>query len=154
MILKVPELIGFRGCISRLVIATNGCFDLLHAAHIRFLEEARTLVDRDAVFIIGLNSDVSVKALKGPNRPIIPERERAEMLNALACVSHVCIFEGVRCVDFLMACCPDVYVKGGDYTLETLDAGERDALGLAQIKFIPMTQGISTTEIIRRIKES
>lgn len=135
---------------GRRVVLTNGCFDLLHAGHIHFLEHAAQ--QGDALFV-ALNSDASVRALKGPRRPIQSERERAYALGALACVHTLVQFDQPRLVAEIRALRPDVYVKAGDYTIDSLDAGERSALQEAgtTIRFLPYLPGFSTTELIRRV---
>lgn len=133
------------------VVVTNGCFDLLHVGHLRYLAEAREFGD---VLWIGLNSDASVSELKGPTRPVNSERDRAEIISALRVVDAVTIFQGVRATDFLKIVRPDVYVKGGDYTIDTLDQGEREALlecG-AEIQIVQLVPGKSTTSTLERIR--
>jgi rfaE bifunctional protein nucleotidyltransferase chain/domain len=132
------------------VVMTNGCFDLLHAGHLYFLQNARRLGDR---LFIALNSDRSVRALKGPLRPVQAEIHRAYALAALACVDRIVIFDEPDLVKEISALRPDVYTKAGDYTLEKLHAGERAALqaGGARIEFLPFLPGFSTTDLIRRI---
>ena len=110
---------------GRKLVVTNGCFDLLHVGHITYLETARNLGD---ALLIGVNSDAAVSGLKGPNRPVNAEADRAAVLAALQSVDGACIFTDVRATRFLMAAAPDIYVKGGDYTLETLDQNERRAV--------------------------
>jgi len=149
MILTVSQLEIIRPYLEGTVVATNGCFDILHAGHVNFLEACKRKGD---TLVVGLNGDASVKALKGEGRPINPEHLRAKLLVALKAVDIVCIFEGVRCADFLLFCEPDVYVKGGDYTLNTLDSSERAALNpKTRIEFVPLTEGVSTTETIRKV---
>ena len=97
------------------LVATNGCFDLLHAGHVRYLQAARALGD---ALVVGVNGDDAARQLKGPGRPLNPERDRAEVLAALACVDWVTIFHDTRAVRFLESAAPAVYVKGGDYTIE------------------------------------
>lgn len=135
---------------GRKVVLTNGCFDLLHAGHIFFLEQAARA--SDALFI-ALNSDASVRALKGPTRPIQSEIERAYALAALACVHTLVLFDQPRLVNEIETLRPDIYVKAGDYTLESLDAGERHALQQvgAEIRFLPFLAQISTSALIQRI---
>ena len=137
---------------GRRLVFTNGCFDLLHVGHVRYLQAARALGDALA---IGLNADPSVRALKGPGRPLHCADDRAEVLAALACVDHVTIFQEPRATRLLAAVRPHVYVKGGDYRLETLDAEERAVLVTvgAAIEFVPMVPGHSTTGIIERMQE-
>lgn len=132
------------------VVATNGCFDLLHVGHVKYLEEARAQGD---FLWVGLNGDASVRELKGPGRPLNPEQDRAQILLALRCVDAVTIFPGKRAVEFLRAVAPDVYVKGGDYTPETLDKDERAALDAAgsKIVIIPFVPGKSTTGLIEKM---
>jgi rfaE bifunctional protein nucleotidyltransferase chain/domain len=135
---------------NRKAVLTNGCFDLLHAGHIYFLEQARRA--GDALFI-ALNSDSSVRALKGPFRPLQSEIERAYALSALACTDVVFLFDQPRLTNEIRALRPDVYVKAGDYSLETLDPGERAALTEvgAEIRFLPFLPGFSTTQLLKRI---
>ncbi len=137
---------------KRLVI-TNGCFDILHRGHAQYLHEARALGD---AMIVLVNSDASVRALKGPERPIIDQYNRAYMLAALESVDGVVIFDGERCNRELTALAADCYVKGGDYTREKLDPEERAALENAgtEICFKPFIPGFSTTTIIARIRET
>jgi rfaE bifunctional protein nucleotidyltransferase chain/domain len=132
------------------IVATNGCFDLLHVGHVRYLQAARALGD---LLIVGLNGDRSVHELKGAGRPIITQNDRAEVLAALESVDLVTIFPEIRATKFLAAVRPDVYVKGGDYTSETLDAGERTQLteSGASIHLIPFEAGYSTSELIEQI---
>ena len=133
------------------LVFTNGCFDLLHVGHVRYLQAARALGDALAV---GLNADGSVRALKGPGRPLNPAAERAEVLAALACVDFVTIFDERRATRLLSRVRPHVYVKGGDYTLATLDAEERGVLlgAGARIEFVPMVAGRSTTRLVEAMR--
>lgn len=145
------EAKAFRAEEKRIVL-TNGCFDLLHVGHVRYLQAARSLGDALAV---ALNSDASVRALKGEGRPINPEADRAEVLAALECVDYVAIFSEMRATRFLEAVKPAIYVKGGDYTLETLDREERAVLEKigAEIKILPLQPGYSTSRLISRLHE-
>lgn len=133
------------------LVLTNGCFDLLHAGHVRYLEQARACGD---ALIVAVNSDSSVRELKGPERPLNGERDRAEVLAALRCVDHVTIFTGKRVTEVIRALRPAVYAKGGDYTPETLDKGERAALEEAgvDIRILELVPGRSTTDILSRAK--
>ena len=139
------------GRAGRRLVFTNGCFDLLHVGHVRYLQAARALGDALAV---GLNADGSVRALKGPGRPLNPADERAEVLAALTCVDFVTIFDETRATRLLSQVRPHVYVKGGDYTLETLDAEERGVLldAGARIEFVPTVPGRSTTRLVAAIQ--
>lgn len=136
---------------GRRLVFTNGCFDLLHAGHVRYLKQARALGDALA---IGLNSDQSVRELKGPGRPVNPQDDRAEVLAALGAVDYVVVFDGKRATDLLREVRPHVYAKGGDYTPDTLDAGEREALDFARarIEILPLVPGRSTTGILGRAR--
>jgi D-glycero-beta-D-manno-heptose 1-phosphate adenylyltransferase len=133
------------------VVMTNGVFDLLHTGHIYFLQRARTLGD---AMIVALNSDSSVRRLKGPLRPVQTEEERAYALAALSCVDAIVIFNELRLTAEIRTLRPDVYVKACDYTVATLDPGERTALEEvgASIEFMPYLSGFSTTQLIAKIK--
>jgi D-glycero-beta-D-manno-heptose 1-phosphate adenylyltransferase len=132
------------------LVVTNGCFDLLHVGHVTYLEAARGQGD---ALLVGLNSDSSVETLKGAGRPINPENDRAAVLSALQAVDGVSIFPDLRATRFLAQAQPDIYVKGGDYTLETIDQDERHAVEAAggRIIFIPFVPGKSTSSLIERI---
>jgi rfaE bifunctional protein nucleotidyltransferase chain/domain len=131
---------------------TNGCFDLLHLGHVRYLEAARSLGD---ALVVAINGDDSVRALKGPGRPLNRERDRAEVVAALECVDHVVIFPEVRVTRLLERVRPAIYVKGGDYTADTLDPEERAALEKigAEIRILPFEPGHSTSALIERVKK-
>ena len=132
------------------LVFTNGCFDLLHVGHVRYLQAARAQGD---LLVVGLNGDRSVCQLKGPERPLNPEAARAEVLAALSAVDHVVIFDEPRVTALLAEVRPDVYVKGGDYTLETLNAEELavvQRLG-ARVELVPMVPGFSTTGILQKM---
>lgn len=136
---------------GRKLVLTNGCFDLLHVGHVRYLESARGLGDALAVAI---NGDESVRALKGDGRPLNNEADRAEVVAALECVDHVIIFAEVRATELLEKVRPAIYVKGGDYTPETLHAEERAALERvgAEIRILPFEQGHSTSTLIAKVQ--
>jgi rfaE bifunctional protein nucleotidyltransferase chain/domain len=133
------------------VVATNGCFDILHVGHIRYLVAARKLGD---VLVVGLNGDDSVPQLKGEGRPVNREQDRAEVLTALESVDYVTIFPEKRATNFLRAAQPAVYAKGGDYTADTLDPDERAVLEqfCTRIEIIPFEKGYSTSELLTRIR--
>lgn len=133
------------------LVVTNGCFDILHVGHIRYLHSARKEGD---LLLIGLNGDESIRQLKGDGRPVNPESDRALLLAALECVDAVCIFPEKRATRFLNEAQPDIYVKGGDYTLETLDSDERRTIESAkgQIVFIPFITDRSTSKLINKIR--
>ena len=132
------------------LVVTNGCFDLLHVGHVTYLEMARSQGD---ALLVGLNSDSSVQKLKGAGRPLNPENDRAAVLAALQAVDGVCIFPDLRATGFLALAQPDIYVKGGDYALQTIDQDERRAVESAdgRIVFIPFVPGKSTSSLIERI---
>ena len=137
---------------GRTLAITNGVFDLLHRGHIQYLAEAASQAD---ALLVAINSDAAVKQLKGPERPIVCEYDRAFMLAAMECVSAVVIFDGTRATPVFQAIAPDVYVKGGDYTEETLDREEYAVLKAmgCRFSFIPFIAGRSTTTVIRQIRE-
>lgn len=159
MKLTTPKLLSIKEAVKereaeradgRRMAMTNGCFDLLHVGHITYLQASRKLGDSLWVLI---NSDESVRALKGPHRPIESECERAYCLAALSCVDHVVIFDNPRLVEEIKLLQPDVYTKAGDYTLDSLHQGERAAFEAAgtKIKFLPFLEGFSTTKMIEKI---
>jgi rfaE bifunctional protein nucleotidyltransferase chain/domain len=129
---------------------TNGCFDLLHVGHVTYLEQARNHGD---ALLVGVNGDDAVRQLKGADRPVNEERDRAAILGALESVDGVCIFADKTATRFLAAAEPDVYIKGGDYTLETLNKEERRMVEQAggEIVIIPFVPGKSTTALLRKI---
>ena len=129
------------------VVFTNGCFDLLHIGHIALLEQARRFGDR---LIVAINSDASVSRLKGPNRPIVGQRERARVLAALAAVDAVSIFEEPTPLEQIVAVQPDVLVKGGDYDAETLVGAQEVHSWGGDVKIVPLVDGFSTTRLIER----
>jgi len=135
------------------LVLTNGCFDLLHPGHISYLNEAARL---GSELWIAINGDASVQALKGPARPVLGERERAYALRSLRAVAEVFVFPNPRLTDEIRALKPDVYVKAGDYSLESLHPEERTALeeSGAAIRFLPFLEGFSTTELIRKIQNA
>lgn len=140
---------------GKTVVFTNGCFDILHIGHVRYLQDARALGD---VLVVGVNSDDSVRRLKGPERPVVPEFERVEILSALECVDYVTIFSEDTPVELILAIKPCVHVKGGDYRPE--DLPEADAVHSAggRIEIVSYTstetQGRSTTNLIGKIVKS
>ena len=132
------------------VVFTNGCFDILHAGHVTYLEKARSFGD---CLVLGLNSDSSVKANKGPSRPINSENDRVKVVGALKAVDYVVLF-GEQTAEALIAKVkPDVYVKGGDYTLDTLPEAKIVQSYGGQVEFVQMVEGRSTTRIIDKISQ-
>lgn len=132
------------------LVVTNGCFDLLHSGHVIYLEAARHLGD---ALLVGVNGDDSVRQLKGAARPVNPEADRALVLAALQSVDGVCIFTEQTATRFLAAAQPDIYVKGGDYTLATVNQEERRVVeqGQGRIAFLPFVPGKSTTTLLEKI---
>ncbi|MGC2232785.1 MAG: D-glycero-beta-D-manno-heptose 1-phosphate adenylyltransferase [Candidatus Acidiferrum sp.] len=135
---------------GRRVVFTNGCFDLLHPGHIGSLEQARALGDS---LIVGLNSDSSVRQLKGEGRPVLPERERAEILAALECVDAVVIFEEPTPLELIARLLPAVLVKGGDWPGDQIVGREEVEAAGGRVVSIPVVPGYSTTAILRKIRE-
>lgn len=137
---------------GKTVVFTNGCFDILHIGHVRYLQDARALGD---ILVVGVNTDSTVRRLKGEDRPIVPESERAEVLSALECVDYVTIFDEDTPVELILAIKPSIHVKGGDYKPE--DLPESDAVRKigGVVKVIPYagtnTEGYSTTGLIDTI---
>ena len=132
---------------------TNGCFDLLHVGHVTYLEAARNLGD---CLLVGVNGDAGVRELKGTGRPINVEQDRAAVLAALQSVDAISIFPEATATRFLRLAEPDIYVKGGDYTLETLNQEERRAVENAggKIVIIPLVQGKSSSSMLEKMAES
>jgi D-beta-D-heptose 7-phosphate kinase/D-beta-D-heptose 1-phosphate adenosyltransferase len=129
------------------VVFTNGVFDILHAGHVTYLEEARALGD---VLVVGLNSDDSVRRLKGPTRPVNTQEDRARVLGALRCVDHVIVFDDDTPLAVITALIPDVLVKGGDYTRDTVVGADVVEHYGGSVVIIPLLEGRSTTSIIAR----
>ena len=138
---------GLKGKGKRIVF-TNGCFDILHIGHIRCLEEAK---NRGDILIVALNSDQSIRSIKGPSRPFTPEAERAEVLSALACVDYVVIFDEPDPLELISSLKPNILVKGGDWTPETTIGREVVEGTGGKVVIIPQIQGVSTSTIVDRI---
>ena len=136
---------------GRKVVFTNGCFDLLHVGHVRYLQKARQLGD---LLVLGLNSDASIRRLKGPQRPLIGEEERAHILAALDCIDYVTIFDEDTPLELLEVLRPDILVKGGDYTPETVVGKELVESYGGRVELIRFVDGKSTTGIIEKILEN
>jgi rfaE bifunctional protein nucleotidyltransferase chain/domain len=145
---ELLQLVGREVRGSRRVVFTNGCFDLLHPGHIRLLEQARSLGD---ALVVGLNSDASVRRVKGDSRPLIPEMERAEVLAALAAVDFVVIFDEATPRETVARLLPDVLVKGADWGADEI-VGRAEVEGAGgKVVSIPLQAGYSTTRILQRI---
>jgi len=153
-IMALEDAVAWRDGLARegrRLAVTNGCFDLLHRGHAEYLAVARQQAD---ALLVLLNADRSVQSLKGKLRPIVAEADRAMLLAALEAVDAVVLFATPRCTGQLSGLRPDVYVKGGDYSLATIDREEREALQAigARFAFIPFLPGFSTTDLIERIR--
>ena len=131
------------------VVFTNGCFDLLHRGHVHVLRRAKAAGD---LLIVGLNSDRSVKSIKGPLRPILPESERAELIAAMEMVDYVVLFDEADPYSLIAAIVPDVLAKGGDWSAEKIIGADIVAQNGGRVEVIPYLKGFSTTEIIERIR--
>lgn len=155
-LLSLEEAVSWREELrkqGKKLVITNGCFDLMHRGHASYLIEAAKLGNELLVLI---NSDASVRALKGEKRPLVSQNDRAYLLAALESVSKVVVFNSSRCDTELAALKPDIYTKAGDYTLEKLDSSEREALEKSgsEIVFMPFVSGFSTTNIVEKIAAS
>ena len=146
---KIAELCQILREGGQKVVFTNGCFDILHAGHVRYLAKARSYGD---CLVLGLNTDASVQRIKGPTRPINNQADRAEVAGALKSVDYVVFFDEPTAEELIQEVHPDVYVKGGDYTLETLPEG-RIVLGYGgSVELVKLVEGRSTTNVIAKIK--
>jgi rfaE bifunctional protein nucleotidyltransferase chain/domain len=149
---KLPEWRRLFRATGKQLVVTNGCFDILHLGHVTYLQMARNFGD---ALLVGVNGDAAVRELKGKSRPVNSETDRAAVLAALESVSGICIFPEKTMTRFLAAAQPDIYVKGGDYTLDTLNQDERRAVEAAggKIKIIPFVPGQSTTALLEKISK-
>jgi D-glycero-beta-D-manno-heptose 1-phosphate adenylyltransferase len=149
----LDELVAIRHDLARegkQVVFTNGCFDLLHRGHVRYLDQAKRLGD---VLIVAMNSDSSVRTLKGPDRPVMSHEERAELLAALAAVDYVLIFEELDPDKVIRALEPDVVVKGGDWPVDQIIGREVVESRGGRVCTLPYVEGASSSELLRRIRE-
>ena len=135
---------------GQIVAFTNGCFDILHAGHVRYLTAAKKLGD---ILVVGLNSDDSVRKLKGCGRPVNPSADRAEVLAGLRAVDHVVIFEEDTAEEIVRHLHPDIYVKGGDYSLDRLPEAAIVASYGGRTVLVPLVEGRSTTNVIQRLRQ-
>jgi rfaE bifunctional protein nucleotidyltransferase chain/domain len=150
---NLSEIVELRARLrksGKKVVFTNGCFDILHVGHVRYLREARNLGD---ALIVGINSDRSVRKIKGESRPIMPEIERAEVISALACVDFAVIFNDPTPREIIDAIVPDVLVKGADWGISEIVGRDTVEKSGGVVLNIPLVQGSSTTEIIRKVLE-
>ena len=154
---KVRKLAGLRAAVRRLrkqgkkIVFTNGCFDILHLGHARYLEEARRLGD---ILVVAVNNDASVRRIKGPQRPIVPEGERAGLLAALECVDLVVLFAEDTPLKAIEALCPDVLVKGADWKKDDIVGAEFVRAHGGKVATVKLVKGLSTTSIINNIKHT
>ena len=146
----LSETLERRRAAGESIVFTNGCFDILHVGHARYLAEARALGD---LLVVGLNSDSSVRGLKGSGRPIVPEAERAEMLGHLAAVDYVCLFDEGRPDNLIEVVRPNIHAKGGDYRPEDLPEGEVVRKHGGRVVVLSLTEGKSTTNLVEAIRK-
>ena len=153
-VLTITELLAARAQLrqaGRRVVFTNGCFDLLHPGHVRYLQQARALGD---ALIVALNSDRSVRELKGSSRPILKQDERAEVMAALACVDFVTIFDEPTPRELIAALLPNILVKGGDWSIDTIIGRDEVEAAGGQVLSLPFVDGVSTSDVIARILQN
>ena len=148
---KVAEFVANLHKSGKTVVVTNGCFDILHVGHVSYLEKTKSFAD---YMIVLLNSDKSVRSIKGEGRPINNENDRAEILCALRCVDYVVMFDEDSPRNLLDEIKPDVYTKGADYTLETLPEADIMKKNGTRVEFIDFVQGKSTTNTIEKISQT
>jgi D-glycero-beta-D-manno-heptose 1-phosphate adenylyltransferase len=152
-ILSIEELRRERARLraaGRRLVFTNGCFDILHVGHVRYLAAARALGD---ALLVAINSDRSVRELKGAGRPVMTEGERAELLGALSAVDYVAIFDDTSPRALIADILPDVLVKGGDYQLDEIHGREEVEAAGGRVLALPYVEGASTTSVIERVRE-
>lgn len=153
MLIDTDDIAGFCEILRKggqKIVFTNGCFDILHAGHVTYLEKARSFGD---CLVLGLNTDASVRENKGPTRPINSERDRAKVAGALKAVDYVVLFGEQTAETLIAKVKPDVYVKGGDYTLDTLPEAKIVQGYGGRVEFVPMVEGRSTTNVIKKIQQ-
>jgi len=146
---ELADLLNDLRAEEKTIVTTNGCFDILHVGHVRYLEKAKEFGD---VLIIALNSDESVRKLKGPSRPINNEDDRIEVLSALSFVDYIVLFDETSPSELLAFIKPDVHVKGADYSIETLPELKVIVENGGRVEFIELVEGKSTTSIIEKMK--
>lgn len=145
----IAEFVNTLHKSNKTVVTTNGCFDILHVGHVRYLQKTKSFADYSIVL---LNSDKSVKSIKGPSRPINNENDRAEILCALSCVDYVVLFDEDSPATLLDEIKPDVYTKGADYTMETLPEADIMRKNNTRVEFITFVEGKSTTNVINKMR--
>jgi D-beta-D-heptose 7-phosphate kinase/D-beta-D-heptose 1-phosphate adenosyltransferase len=144
-LLKIIKDLRTKG---KRIVFTNGCFDLLHIGHVRYLEKAKALGD---VLVVGVNSDASVRKLKGPKRPVLPVEERAGVLSGLGCVDYITIFSEIDPLKLITSLRPDVLIKGGDWTKEQTVGKEVVERSGGEVVILPFVKGSSTSNLIHTI---
>ena len=149
--MKISEIVTSLKAKGKKIVFTNGCFDILHVGHVRYLKEAKALGD---ILILGLNSDCSVKSLKGSNRPINNESDRAEVLSALKAIDYVVIFDEKTAENIVGEVKPDIYAKGGDYSIDNLPEAKIVAEHGGKTVLLQLVDGKSSTNIINKCKEN
>ena len=147
---QLVEIVQRLKADGKVVVTTNGCFDVLHVGHLRYLQAAQALGD---ILVVGVNSDDSVRVLKGENRPLVPADERAEMLAGLGCVDYVTIFPELDPIDLLSAIKPNIHIKGGDYTIERVIEREAVESNGGKVILGLNVPGKSTTDLIETIRD-
>lgn len=145
---KVSTLASSLRAKNKRIVFTNGCFDIIHAGHIKYLEKARALGD---VLIVGINSDSSIKKIKGPKRPVVRQRDRATIVAALRPVDYVSIFNDATPIRLIKAIRPDVLVKGADWRLNNIVGGDFVKSYGGKVRAVPLIKGRSTSNLIRKI---
>ena len=145
---RLTKIIKSLKAKGKRVVFTNGCFDLLHIGHVRYLEKAKILGD---ILVVGINSDSSVRKLKGPKRPLLPIKERAEILSGLGCVDYITIFDDLDPLKLITSLQPNVLVKGGDWTKEQIVGAKIVEQSGGTVVIIPFVKGASTTTLIETI---
>ena len=152
-ILSLDELLAERARLraaGQKLVFTNGVFDILHVGHVRYLEQARALGD---ALVVAINSDASVRELKGAGRPLINQDERAEILAALRSVNYVSVFDDVSPRSLIADLLPDVLVKGGDYALDEIHGREEVEAGGGRVVSLPFVEGVSSSALIERMRD-
>jgi len=147
---KLKDIISNLKKEGKQIVFTNGCFDLLHVGHVKYLQKAKTYGD---ILVVAINSDTSVKAIKGDKRPLMPQKDRAEILSALSCIDYVVIFEEYDPVRIISELIPDVLIKGGDYQLNEIKGSEIVTSAGGKVLTIPEVKGKSTTKLVQTIIE-
>lgn len=146
---EISQVLDKERAQGKTIVTTNGCFDILHVGHVRYLQKTKTYAD---LCVVCLNSDISVKKIKGPDRPVNNENDRAEILCALSCVDYVILFDEPSPENLLCELKPDVHTKGADYTIETLPEAKAIMSNGGRIEFISFVEGKSTTSIIEKMR--